>query len=224
MRIYWTFKEFPSFFRHRSAGWLSFGYIRTVMLEKLTGGMSYLTWRVLDVFFSHSSFSFSLGCRCVVQGRSIHIRAAFAGFLGDEKGLKELANTKGASGSKPCPHCKNIVSKSTLREAGTHEYFVTISAPSYADLDLHSDETFWEMVDLLVRRAPCSSKKDLAHLTQALGLNYSPGTLLFQPRLRSLFSPTKGWLWDWMHCLVSHGIGNQELQFFTKAVCPTESH
>ena len=162
MCVYWTFKEFPSFFRHRSAGWLSFGYIRTVMLERLTGGMSYLAWRVLDVFFSQSSFSFSLGCRCVVQGRSIHIRAAFAGFLGDEKGLKEIANTKGASGSKPCPHCKNIVSKLTLREHGPHEYFATISAPSYGDLDLHSDETFWEMVDLLVRQAPCLAVSHLA--------------------------------------------------------------
>ena len=56
-------------------------------------------------------------------------------------------------------------------------------------------------------KAPCLSKKDLAQLTQVLGLNYSPSTLLFQPRLRGFFSPTKGWLWDWMHCLVSHGIG-----------------
>jgi len=74
------------------------------------------------------------------------------------------------------------------------------------------------MVDLLVQRARTSSKKELAVLSQSLGVNHSPTSLLFDQRLREVFGPVSGALWDWMHCLVSGGLANLELQLLLCAM------
>ena len=75
--VYWTMREWPEFLRHSVLGWLSFGFIRTKLVNKIAGGISHLLKLVLRSFFC-GDFSLGTGVRCpvgdgfvLVQGRAL---------------------------------------------------------------------------------------------------------------------------------------------------------
>ena len=216
MAIYWTFRELPEYLRHRVPGWFPFGFLRQTQMNQVVGGISSLASRVLRVFFSPNSFNFQLGCRCVVNGKDVYIRADLGGILADEKGLKQVLDVKGSSGTKPCLMCKNMTSKH--KDLSGHHYFNGLHCCRYAPLDRHSDESFYEMVDLLLERQPHVKKGELKKLSQVLGINFSNEGLLFQSDLRPLIKPVTGVFWDWMHVLVSGGLADVELGLFTGCI------
>lgn len=66
--VYWCFKEFPEWFRHRELGWLSFGFLRTSIVKKIEGGIAAVFRRMLHMFFRGPGFSFGVGVRCRLGG------------------------------------------------------------------------------------------------------------------------------------------------------------
>ena len=82
--------------------------VRSALVPELAAGVSELMRRVLNVFFSEKGHSFERGCILDCWGAKFVLRANFAGFLADEKAHKEILETKGASGTKPCINCKHI--------------------------------------------------------------------------------------------------------------------
>ena len=216
MAIFWTFRELPEYLRHRVIGWFPFGFLRQTKMNQLVGGVSALASRVIRAFFGSSGFNFQLGCRCLVNGVDVYIRAGLGGILADEKGLKQVYDVKGSSGTKPCLVCKNMTSKH--KDLSGHGYFVGLHCSKYASLDRHSDESFYEMVDLLLEKQPHLKKGEFQKYCQVLGLNFSPEGLLFQPDLRPLVKPVTGTFWDWMHVLVSGGLADVELGLFTQRI------
>lgn len=217
MAVYWTFRELPEYLRHRIIGWFPFGFMKESNMAKLPGGASNLAARVLRIFFSSNGFSFETGCRCIVDGNDVYITATFAGFLCDEKGLKQVLDVKGASGHKPCCYCKNLCGrKAAIPE--NHDYFVGLDCCSHYKLDLHSDDTFWQMVDALKARRPRVTRKEFEQLQQVFRVNWCDDGLLFQDDLRQVVKPATGVFWDWMHVLVSHGQADVELGLFAQAM------
>lgn len=217
LSIYWTFRELPEFLRHRVLGWFPFGFIRTKKVNEIPGGMSNLAARILRVFWNRTGFNFSVGCRCVIEEKDVFIKAGLFGFLGDEKAIKEILNVKGSSGSKPCKDCKNIVSKH-FHDVAFHPYFAGLDCCHYALLDKHSNESFYDMVKLLITQKNNMTQTRFGELQKALGINFCTDSLLFQDDLQHLVRPINGVYWDWMHVLVSHGLADVELGLFIAAI------
>ena len=81
---------------------------------------------------------------------------------------------------------------------------------------------FFEMVDLLQARVADakSTKEDVQPLQVSLGVKLSRGGLFFDVALRErgVTKPISGTVWDWMHVLVSNGVGNLESEKFIAAL------
>lgn len=107
LAIYWIFKDFPERLLSNTSAWLPLGFLRSSKVGLLKGGLGGMMRTVLRIFFSpnsvHNPQNFRTGCVCTCQGQRFVIRADFEGFLGDEKCLKEIYDTKGAivDGEKP---------------------------------------------------------------------------------------------------------------------------
>jgi hypothetical protein len=172
--VYWTFMEFPDFFRTRSAfGWLPLCFVERHRLKDVPGGMSAVAKEVVQSFWPASDDKFNFNTTGViipVQGREAHIRAQFGCWLADEKAIKEIVHCKGASGIKPCISCKNVVNRT---EVESDEYLVHISCPDVARFDRHSHLSMTAMVQELNTKRPTATAKEFAFLEKALGLVYS---------------------------------------------------
>ena len=70
--------------------------------------MAELCTIVLKVFFSAVGASFHKGITIQCGSESLVIGASFAGFLADQKGLKELFGIKGQARNIPCMNCLNV--------------------------------------------------------------------------------------------------------------------
>jgi hypothetical protein len=123
--VYWTFMEFPDYFRSRCAfGWLPLCFLPCIRVQQLPAGMSSIAKEILKLFFSpdRSKFNFeTTGLILQVAGRDVHLRGRFGCWLADEKAIKEIVHCKGASGLKPCVCCKNVVNRVDVAEG---EYLV----------------------------------------------------------------------------------------------------
>ena len=116
---------------------------------------------------------------------------------------------KGASGTKPCLMCKNIVARLDLP---AHPYLRTLTTANTSECDLHSDQSFQEMVDTLLDRASRGSQAELRRLEQAFGVNLELQGLPFDRALRRVLpGPASSALFDWMHTLVANGVATWEI-------------
>lgn len=203
--IFWVFADLPDYLLCRSEVWLQFGAIRSKILADRGITQSALMKEVLLTFFSNDAPNF------FVEGVGV-IDAAFAGFIGDEKGMKELFSGKGPGGTRPCLSCRNVV-----QWLPTTDYLVGIDgAPE--KFDPATDSDVWRMADRIKQLAATAPKKDLELLQQASGLTYDASGVLFSDACRSLVRPVKGWFRDWMHIFCVGGIANLEIQQLLNAL------
>ena len=101
--LYWTFADLPANVLVQAGMWLLFTTIRTKVVELLPGGISGLMRKVMHQFFPMTGPSFSRGILMSNAGESFVLSANFAGFIADEKALKEILGLKGASGKNHAP-------------------------------------------------------------------------------------------------------------------------
>ena len=102
--IFWTFIDFPGWFLSRQDAWFVFACLRSTQKDTLPGGVSEFMNHVLHTFWSPRGPSFSgTGGTLYLSPTSTKVfHAEFGGFIGDEKGLKEVFQSKGPAGTKPC--------------------------------------------------------------------------------------------------------------------------
>ena len=205
--IYWTIQEVPSWLRTRrhAFGWFTFAFIQSQKLIDCGITPSVLMKHILNVFWSPTENNSNLdigGCILKSVNHFYNLHAKFSCFIADEKAIKEVYSVKGASGSKPCLWCSNVVGRTTEAVPGN----VHVHA---ADMDLceqHSPDSYNEMVRRLVelvgRGAPA---REIQALEQIFGLKFEAGSILFEDYTRRLAKPPHSAYWDWMHCLVSSG-------------------
>ena len=214
--FYWTIIELPTWFRVRKFGWFTLLVIRTSLVRKVQGGMSAIWRQVFKVFFG-STWNFdSIGVRCMSSTSEFVFKARFGCILADEKALKEAWSVKGASGTKMCLCCKNVVGRMEVERGG---YFVHYSWATPDDFDPHTDDSFEEMVELLVEANNTGTRAQLSDLCQAFGINFDMHALPFDEDLQGVVRPISGTCWDWMHILVaSGGVFQYEANEFTRAI------
>ena len=84
--------------------WFLFGVVRTEVVNRTRGKISGLMKQVLYMMFPQTGTSFSTGLLLSHGAESKIVQATFSGFIADEKALKEVFGTKGASGKKTVPN------------------------------------------------------------------------------------------------------------------------
>ena len=180
--IYWTIQEVPSWLRTRrhAFGWFTFAFIQSQQLIDCGITPSVLMKHILNVFWSPTENNSNLdigGCILKSVNHFYNLHAKFSCFIADEKAIKEVYSVKGASGSKPCLWCSNVVGRTTEAVPGN----VHVHA---ADMDLceqHSPDSYNEMVRRLVelvgRGAPA---REIQALEQIFGLKFEAGSILFE--------------------------------------------
>ena len=87
--IFWATASWPEWLLCRANAWLTFGRLRSCVVEKLPGGVSNLMRQVLLKFFDPAGPSFATGVALNAGGSSVLFCCYFASFIGDEKGLKD---------------------------------------------------------------------------------------------------------------------------------------
>ena len=96
----WAFAEWPPWLLARTGAWPVFGIPRSKISKEVVGEISRLMKLVLQTFFPAEGTSFQVGIViCNNEKVSTYLKASFGGFLADEKALKEIHDSKGASGT-----------------------------------------------------------------------------------------------------------------------------
>ena len=153
------------------------------------------------VFGSTRHFE-GIGVRCASLDGDFVLRAKCGCILADEKAVKQAFSVKGASGTKMCLCCKNIVGRLDVARGG---YLAHHSWATPDLFDPHTDESFIEMVDLLVEVSSTGTRAQLHDLSQAFGNTFDIRARPFDEDLRTVIQPITGTYWDWMHILVASG-------------------
>lgn len=216
---YWTFINLPHWFQTRREGWFFFGAFPTKLLGVLKGGYSHLFARMLSIFFEiEEPFNFNTGFPCKFSSGFFLCKANFGVVMSDEKAIKELWLLRGASGTKPCCLCQNVLGhmdKDKIPLDG--RWLVHYACADRSKFAKHSSASYQAMRDHLESLA--GNKKQLQKFGQVYGLHYEPRGLLWHASLRNLVCPAKHTMYDWMHCLVaSGGIGQYEINGFLTAI------
>lgn len=206
--ILWSFVEFPEWLTVRDQGWFTFGCIRSKCIETLPSHISCLMKHIVHTFLN---FGTTGGMVATSSSDPRIFKANIAGFLGDEKGLKEVFGSKGPGGTKPCLSCKNVCQFLDDVVDGTG-YLVSFKSTDRARFDSCSDAEVYHIVDELKRIAATGARAELAVAEQLHGLNFEPGGILFDPSLRAVVKPTTGWFRDWMHVMAVSGCANMEIE------------
>ena len=215
--VMWTFLEFPSWFLHREWGWFQLAFVPSHKLANVKGGLQTLMKHILLLFFSPTTFNFeSSGVRVqTVGGGTALVKARFACFLMDEKALKIVLSVKGASGTKPCLACKNVVGAQT-HPLHPDDYVVHFSDARKWKFDAHTVHSYQEMKDALdsVRHNP----RELPDLEQILGLKYDPYALLWDPYIAQIVRIPECAYFDPMHCIwATGGVAQIQINAFVLA-------
>lgn len=219
--FYWTILELPSWFRARQHGWFHFGVFPLWLMDKLPGGHSFLFVFMLKTFFGKGNLKWdfsSTGVCCKTTSQDVLVFGRFSTLLADEKALVQLWCTKGASSYKPCHLCKNVMGRQGAPPE--HSYLIPYTCTDAKRFDLHSPESFENMVQMLKLAAADHDKKRFQKLEQAYGLVYNPLGAPWCPELRGICNAVSGTCWDWMHILMaSGGVAQYEFNQYIRRLC-----
>ena len=220
--FYWTFAQFPKWFRARASGWLILGFIKTTELKHVKGGLSGLCAQVLRVFWSPKSFNFLFGMRLPIQGGHWHLRAKLLCFVQDGLADKKVCSVKGASGIKVCIACKNIV-QCDPKAVKDDKWRVHYALAKPHQFDRHTPATFFEMVDKLAQAHGTIPKGLFEKLEKECGINYDPHSILCDQYARAIFNPIDHIYKDPMHVfLASKGVAQYEVNCFVAHLVKVE--
>lgn len=214
--IYWTFMEFPDWFRSQvDVSWFPLCFIEAKKVADIPGAIAKIAKAVVHQFFPEDVESFNFHRTGVIL-RDLHVRAQFGCWLADEKAIKEIVSCKGASGYKPCVSCKNVVNRTTPGEA---DYLVHISCNDTSRFDRHTVASLALMADDLAAKKGISTHAEFSFLEKAYGLVYDPAAMLFDAYTRTVVQFPVSIFWDWMHCLLaSGGVAQYECNQFLRAL------
>jgi len=211
--VYWCFADWPEWLLSRTAAWPTFGTLRSTVVESLPGGVSEFMKLILNVFWPPEGQSMTTGFTIVkANGERLVRCGAFNGFLCDEKAHNQVVGCKGASGTKPCMRCANVVGR--CKDNLIPHDGVSIACPHYEKLQLTSNRLIFDIFD----RIKSAADKERDILQQQLGMNYNADGILADAWIRTYYKPVDHMLRDWMHMLVSNGICNRELAFLIQAL------
>jgi hypothetical protein len=204
--------EFGAIRLQQEEFWLPVALLRSTVANAAVGGLSACA-RLLVRSLLFAPTNLATAGAVVKLERPTLLRACLAGVLADESALKGFWLFKGASGTKPCMFCANIVAlRSGLADEAQNLLDVSASDPSR--FQAVSDEDVWAAYDSLAVARRTRPQREFEVLQQASGLTFDPAGLLADKELRAHLRPISATVFDWMHNFLVGGIVQTELHAF----------
>lgn len=209
--VYWVFADLPDQFLSNVDFWFLGTTVRTVLVEKIPGGVSALMTAFLKLCFAPTGRSWHRGVMLSSGNSSAVLSGTFSGLLGDEKALRELFCLKGAAGTRCCPNCANVIQ--FIEHTGN---LVGIDCHDRGLLHTVTDDQQTSLADKLQDHT--GTKAELQKMEQIFGMHFNKTGLPFDRYLRTFVKPVSHYLRDWMHVIVGHGAGGTEVWLVLKAL------
>ena len=216
--IYWAFLDWPSWCISRmDIGWLPFAYLPCSVVKDGLTTWAKVMQAIMRVFFDPEGWRFeNVGVRICNNGLSRLIRARFGCFIADCKALAQICSLKNASGSKPCPCCKNCLGRCELFN---HVYFVHLHSAEVDRFDHHTSDSFAECVQLVRDAAATGDNKSLEKAEQINGIVFDAESVAFDEDISKQANLPDNIYFDTMHNVcASGGFGQYEVNQFCKRV------
>ena len=201
---YWTLLDLPDWFMGRSYGWFYFAAFPVKQIGDIQDGYSYLFGRMMEIFLEQEGpFNFTTGFPCNSSRGMFLCKGKFEALLSDEKAITALWSLRGASGTKPCCFCQNVLGHMAPDKVEDHAWLVHFSCSSSERFAKHTTRTFSDMREKL--EAISGNKTACQKLGQVFGLTFKANGILWHPTLRQKVCPIQQTVYDWMHILVASG-------------------
>ena len=160
---YFTIVQLPSFFHSRADGWFFFGAFPS-KYSKDQQDYSYLFRLMLETFFD-GDFNLSKGIPLYSSSGTFLFQAEIGMVMSDEKALCQLWGVRGASATKPCICCQNVLGHMKPEDVEEHDWLIHYSCPHRHRFAEQTTDLFWQMRNHL---ASLTNKKRLETLWPAL--------------------------------------------------------
>ena len=201
---YWTLLDLPDWFMGRSDGWFYFAALPVKLIDGIQDGYSYLFGRMMEIFLEQEGpFNFTTRFPCNSSRGMFLCKGKFEALLSDEKSITALWSLRGASGTKPCCFCQNVLGHMAPDKVEDHAWLVHYSCSSSKRFAKHTTRTFSDMREKL--EAISGNKTACQKLGQVFGLTFKANGILWHPTLRHKVCPIQQTVYDWMHILVASG-------------------
>jgi hypothetical protein len=226
--FYWSFKEFGMRALAHEQVWGIIANVRVDECKAIDGGIARVFEKVLDDFFGVASNMQVAGATMSIDGsvrgeprmtRTIHAKAGIV--LADIPALKELVECIGHSGMKFCCLCQDCIQ--TKSDIG--ELLPTITAKAVhmsctllSCFELHTNES----IQATVRRVNAlhagliandktvvQNGEDYRLRCQVLGWSWSSANIVLNEKFNIKLADSI--MYDWAHCYVHDGLGDNEL-------------
>ena len=140
--------------------------------------------------------------------------------MADEKAVKELSMAKGASGTKICLMCQNLVKTQTALPPGSR--LVDFACCDWTRICQHDHASIMQVWNYLRDvTATVTTQQAAKDISQAAGFNYSEYGLLSGP-MAGVSNIPHSIYWDWMHTVVaSGGVAQYELNQLLRRISTT---
>ena len=199
--------------------------LRSNLTQKLAGGISCVTSAIVKLFFGHRGHDMSKAGVHVrlVGGDTMHIMASLGIVIADEAALHMMYMCKGSGGLKPCMLCANIFNDSNERDVLKHDHTglaQSHTCPDFNKIVLHTNATVRETIRRLEEGARHLTKGAFEELERRLGWNYTPGSLVLEPRILDICDPVRVVLYDWMHVFFVNGVFNAHVGLLMRRLKP----
>jgi len=217
MGFYLTFREYGQQAIHHDAAWFPYAIVRTTIMKQIPGKGSALVKCLMRQLLM-SANNVRNGFDVEIDGDAFLIFLVVSNTLYDEAACKASWSIKGATGLVSCFYCKKTTKDRSILEHDTSGEIVHISCPDPRRFDSRSDRDFWFQADLLAMLSVTLNVGNFKEQETIMGLTYNPNGLLWDKDLRGHIRPTAVQTYDPMHCLVSDGICQKELNLVLQRV------
>lgn len=192
--------------------WLPLAVLRTSVANTIDGGLSQCVRLLVRSILFEPANLLNAGFALRLE-RPTLVRVRLGRLIGDESALKAVWQSKGASGTRPCLFCANVVALASDL-VGSIPHLVDVSCADPGRFQTLKDKDLWSQFDSLQEAHRTRTKKDFSLLQQAAGLNYHPKSILADLELRPYLPPISITNMDWMHNFLVNGVVSNELHAF----------
>ena len=150
--FYWSILEFGYQMLACEQVWLTGSVIRDTQLKLVRGGLTGVAEKLLERFFGYDGFDIEIaGVALDLPNGSHHVVHARLGVIvGDEPALKELLDSKGHAGVKPCSLCQDIVmhkaSGGVMGIHGSCDFAKSLAKTNVSAAKRHTDQSIRDML------------------------------------------------------------------------------
>ncbi|CAE7488953.1 unnamed protein product [Symbiodinium sp. CCMP2592] len=214
--VYFSLKQLGGLALSKEDAWFVLTAVRSIDVKRLSNGMTQLMKRIFAIFLLERREKMLHGISLPMPN-SQHWMLCL--LIADEAALKSVWEDKGASGTKLCFMCQNVVAhSSSLHCCDATGTLVSHVCHNKGQMVRHTDETILEAAVHLADNKPRMNKGEFKMRQFALGLNYAEHGPLFSAELRPHLKPIAVSMYDWMHNFVVGGIFQVEMTELLKVL------